>query len=62
MSDSLFHFCTLRPAGGWVRDTVSKLPRVDWVVPTLAFAGVVTLTWIAFLLWVAVNLLEWSLS
>jgi len=62
MSDSSFHFGPHGRVFDRVRNTVSKLARVNWIVSTLAFAGVVTVAWIGFLLWAAFKVLEWLFS
>jgi hypothetical protein len=62
MSDGPFYLRTQGRIFDRVRDTVSKLPRVDAAVLMLAFAGVVTLAWIGFLLWAAFKLLTWSFT
>ena len=37
--------------------------RIDWPVrAALAFGGVLTLAWIAFLLWAAMQIMKWMIS
>ncbi len=42
------------------RDVKAKRPRFEWPIVAIAFGGLLTLVWMAFLLWAVIQAVSWA--